>query len=786
MQSLMESIDCLRTAERDGVSADGQLRALATTLARSSSLPSIDRRLASIGSAVQDSQLAARASRKQDGGGEGKEGEEEKDVTLGENHQRFRRPPPECNSEVATFLKRNGFMVDKKRGARRDDPDGGAPEPTAYLLDGCLGGVACVPDEYYDRYLTALGDDVLLDIPNYVSERRSPVFRMHLDLDLVLPAAATKRAVISLVRCIQCATALFYVTPPGDHCNDNGSSCNNNNNNNSNGGIDNKPHLAVIVMVSQIKGLKDNRGFKQGIHLIMPNLYVNWEMALDMRETYIMVLKRAFGDDARVWAAKHGIVKAPSQSLGSEAGGGAAAITIAPDGDTEVDRPLGGEALSWEKVIDHQIYTMNGLRMSFSHNMADCNACGGTRPKRSQNGAMIPTNCTGPCRGMGRYREARWYEPGLYLNGNGNEDDEKLYALATNVHHCIRQTSIRCTAEKVVTPGWALYSRAPKCDVSTLDPAWHNRQMRERNNPSARGYRGRGARGKNELDPADPRFARIVNLLHTIAAEPHRELTVTTVKCDARGNYYIVNVDGIGSRACLNLNPRKSDDVFCGEHNRARIYYQVSRAGLRQKCTCKCGEVYRYGTCQNFMSAIVRISAADEEVLFGDNPASSKKAMTVLARASLVSPSLSSSSLSLRSSPAGAPRPLPSQSRTAYGGPATAPEQQQPKDARPLPVLAWSPLRVREAQSSAQQDQGTAVKSQQALARIHSLAGPLSAGPIAHMGPSALMAHAKARLGTAGLVRKASTMLATDVKPVSPLSSPPLPVQEPPSKRVCI
>lgn len=499
-------------------------------------------------------------------------GESPAAVAPSDMHQRFARPNPMCASALKTFLARGGFLV--KKAARKTGAFEPAPPPTTALLkDGWGGGVVSVPDDDYDAFLGAFGDDVNRGVAHAVCEQRSAVFRMYLDIDLTVPRAASRRAVLTLARLLQHITGSFFPDADAEA---------------------RRTLLMMVVFAAQEKTLPNGRGVKQGIHIVMPNLFVTWRQALDMRETYLTLLKRAYGPDARAWAA--GKKRRDKARKAAE---------------TETDVA----DCTWEKVIDHNVYTFNGLRMPFSHNVLKCPVCKGAKPRAG----TIP--CVGPCNGTGKCWEPRWYEPVMCLDGTGAEDQLTLDHMANNTHYCLKRTSIRCRADQQASPGWTHFAGAPRCDVGTLDPKWEAHVKRLESGGGHAGATG-GRVSSNTVGPDDPRFTRMVSLLRAKAHAPHARVDVRTIRHDVRNNnYYIIEVDGEGSCACLNMPSAPGSGAPCGEHDNARIFYQLSRAGLVQKCHCRCphdGMPRRlYTSCRNFKSAVVPISDEDRGLFFG-------------------------------------------------------------------------------------------------------------------------------------------------------------------------
>lgn len=160
-------------------------------------------------------------------------------------------------SELISFLSRNGFLV---RG--RIHP---GTELTHTLMDGYGGGRICLPDSAIDGFMAAYGIDLHNNLKLYVIERRTPIFKMHFDLDLktMHDDAVTK----DILEVLQQEVSKF-VTPEME-----------------------RETWAIACAV-----LNDQQATRTalGLHVVFPWLLVDTEQALWIRSSVICSLRQRF------------------------------------------------------------------------------------------------------------------------------------------------------------------------------------------------------------------------------------------------------------------------------------------------------------------------------------------------------------------------------------------------------------------------------------------------------------------------------------------------------------
>jgi len=160
-------------------------------------------------------------------------------------------------SELISFLSRNEFLVRGRGHSGR--------ELTHTLMNGYGGGRISLPDSAIDGFMSAYGSDMQNNIKLYVIERRTPIFKMHFDLDLktMHDDSVTK----SILNVLQQEVSKF-VTSEMDR---------------ETWGI------ACAVLDDEQK----TRG-ALGLHVVFPWLLVDTEQALWIRSSVVCCLRQQF------------------------------------------------------------------------------------------------------------------------------------------------------------------------------------------------------------------------------------------------------------------------------------------------------------------------------------------------------------------------------------------------------------------------------------------------------------------------------------------------------------
>lgn len=324
---------------------------------------------------------------------------------------------------------------------------------------------------------------------------------------------------------------------------------------------------------------------KHGIHLIFPDMRVDIESALTMREALL----------------DHLTVK-----LGTK---------FAPNGFAD--------------VVDHAVYgNGKGLRMYGSHKASDCVCKRTNQVKREDD----PETCM-LCRN-GKIDEKRPHVlRSIYANGIRNPELEMLYRQTQHLEKLVRETSIRTWRPPV--NGWSRYVGCPQIgdmikrttdkdgniDTKIINdgrPVMHETKMIKRLKTDAK-----------TQDVTDQRIHEIFqrNIRRWTVYNQLRVSNVKHVsKKDGFGatSFYFISVEGEGQHLCLNKHP-------AGEHKSSVIYFQATNTGKKKGISVRCRcpktttEGRMQGPCPEYYSTPKPMSTQDNAILF---PTSSGSGMS--------------------------------------------------------------------------------------------------------------------------------------------------------------
>lgn len=240
---------------------------------------------------------------------------------------------------------------------------------------------------------------------------------------------------------------------------------------------------------------------KTGVHLIWPELFVNTDMCLDMRETVIADLISVFGQRA-----------APFNS--------------------------------WRDVVDAAVYNKSGLRMLGSRKTDKCTACNG---KRKADGE----DC-GKCGRMGRVDVGRPYAPLFVTNGTGRRDLLKEKEYESNYYNLLLDCKIRSNSRDA-TAGYVLPEGSPTYATSED----------KKGSSAAKGHRKTPTR-HTRVQVDSPETEVLQAWFRTCPQPAFRDLIVTSVlKTSKATNSYIVNVTGHNCTFCQNVGRcHRSNRIF--------------------------------------------------------------------------------------------------------------------------------------------------------------------------------------------------------------------------------
>lgn len=196
-----------------------------------------------------------------------------------------------------------------------------APNSTHFSL---VGGKWEIPAKHHNEFLRLYAMVLQkTEFPHspvvFFVERKTEIFRMHFDLDIVQQNAATKSEILEWTKVFTTACQTYYpsVTQP-----DNTFVC----------------YISKAATTKRVKGWEREAidSIKTGVHLIWPNLLVDQIQALYLREACIAAAKLQWGE------------------------------RIAP-------------ANPWADMIDESVLLKNGLRMVGSDKSQACKLCNGDK-----------------------------------------------------------------------------------------------------------------------------------------------------------------------------------------------------------------------------------------------------------------------------------------------------------------------------------------------------------------------------------------------------------------------
>lgn len=236
---------------------------------------------------------------------------------------------------------------------------------THLLLDG---GKINIPREREDEFFSKCAADMFIGNKNYVCEQKTNIFKAHADLDFENDDEMKYEDIIKIVKNIQLSLGIFYDKK-----------------------LISDERRVIICTTDPKEKIKDNKKIiKTGVHLIWPEILMDKNTALMVRQFIIENLRKEFGERIN--------------------------------------------CNNWDDVVDETVYTNNGLRMVGCAKMVICSNC--------KNNINKKKNCE-KCNKIGRIDEGRIYKPVDVITGDGDLNKKYLDELENNLHYQLQQTSIR-------------------------------------------------------------------------------------------------------------------------------------------------------------------------------------------------------------------------------------------------------------------------------------------------------------------------------------------------------
>jgi hypothetical protein len=424
------------------------------------------------------------------------------------------------------------------------------------LMHGEHGGGFVLPNlpDIEKRFLACYATDITNGITHYIIERRTPFFKFHADLDIKRKEPMDEENMIMLMNDFLHSVQKFY------------------------------PSTTAISRFDMMVCTSIGNG-KTGIHVIFPNLIVNQNQAIDIRNYYVSYLISKYGD-------------------------------------------MVGIQNSWEDIVDMSVYEANGLRMVGSNKTEDCKECGGK--KKSKKDTPRRDICD-VCRGRGKIDTGKVYMPKFYLR-NGEIQTIVTNSIAKGLLTQISQNgsprsiielcSIRCPNVNESSSDFAISDEDMMKMTTTRTP-------KRPGSPRERIYKPvntdlgtfrmteEDVKGMNKWRSKQfiPVRSEQYQLLQEYIQSKNfpsywRKLSIHNMFTNPKKTFYVVNVRGEGQRYCL--NNRK------GNHKSNNIYFYVERNHITQRCFCSCQttENRKNGKCEDFVSETIPLTTKLEKVLF--------------------------------------------------------------------------------------------------------------------------------------------------------------------------
>ena len=302
---------------------------------------------------------------------------------------------------------------------------------------------------------------------------------------------------------------------------------------------------------------------KHGVHLIFPEVKIQIEQALVMREALVERLRVEYG------------MTHPD---------------LAPHG--------------WSDVVDNAVYgTGKGLRMYGANKTIKCPEC--RAGKEHKCGDRV-------CKVGGTIDIGRPHLlHSVYIDAVRSTKHEQLYR--RQLGQIIRRTSIRTVLRHPVS-GWARYTGCPTCGdalKTSVNKAGDTVHAVKSKDPVFKS--DMKLRAPHMVDVTDTSIANMFEKhIRTRFVAQYKTLRVINVKRTESGIYFI-SVGGEGQHFCLNKMPP-------ADHTSNTIYFQCTRKGICARCRCpKLTEENRAkGMCKDFCSTVRAISQSDIDTLFPD------------------------------------------------------------------------------------------------------------------------------------------------------------------------
>ena len=435
---------------------------------------------------------------------------------------------------------------------------------THNLMNGEYGGGFALDQtpEMEKKFLHNYAIDIRNGLTHYIIERKTTFFKFHADFDIKCCSPIDDENILMYMKEFYECVCKFY------------------------------PATTSVTRFDMVVCTSISTG-KSGLHVIFPNLIVNRNQAIDIRNYFVSYMIATHGD-------------------------------------------MVGLMNSWEDIVDISVYEANGLRMVGSNKVINCEKCQGEKPKKRGLEGPRHDMCQ-CCNGRGKLDSGKSYKPWFYVHG-GIEHRRWTQAVRAGVwvtigegpnrRAVIELCSIRCAGINESSSDFSISDEG--MEKWTQGRGKTTLNMRS-SSPGERVFKqiqtdqgifrmtAEDAKGMDKW-----RNKKFISQQHEIYQhmqsfissknfyEKWRNLVIHNMFTNSNQTFYVINVRGEGQRFCL--NNRK------GSHKSNNIYFYIDRKTSRmtQRCYCSCQttENRKNGKCEDFVSEPIQLVASLERLLF--------------------------------------------------------------------------------------------------------------------------------------------------------------------------
>lgn len=435
---------------------------------------------------------------------------------------------------------------------------------THILMNGDFGGGFCLDstDRMEQKFLYAYAHDIDVGVTHYVIERRTKFFKFHADLDIKRKIPMDDDAIITLMDDFTTCVKKFYPSTTA------------------------LSRFDIVLCTSIGKG-------KTGIHVIFPNLIVDSDQAMDIRNYFVSFLITKYGD-------------------------------------------MVGIQNSWEEIVDVSVYNANGLRMVGSNKTEDCSECADSKSSRKRGRDQFDPDAKRDfcslCSGRGRIDNGKTYKAYMYLR-DGKIHPKFTEAMRKSLSSTITEDgrrravvelcSIRCPTVNESSSDFAISDEkmaqmASRPNKTGAPGSPKSRAYKQMNTTDGKSYRMseedyKGQSKYKQKQYVSNRSESVQMMQEYIQSKGFpkywQKLYIHDMFSNPKKTYYVCNVRGEGQHYCTNRN---------GNHKSNNVYFYIDRTGITQKCYCSCQttEHRRHGKCEDYASPVIPIPTKLEKVLF--------------------------------------------------------------------------------------------------------------------------------------------------------------------------